>query len=73
MRVLVGRDRIALSFFDLAGVLVDVVVPVPVSDHSETPSSNRRGDCAMRAMFDFGESRVVLEMDRWKRDMRLPP
>lgn len=73
MRVLVGLERMVLSFFDLAGVLVVVVVPVPVSDHSDTPSSNRRGDCVMRAMFDFGESCVFLEIERWKRDMRLPP
>jgi hypothetical protein len=24
-------------------------------------------------MFDFGESRVALEMERWKRFIRLPP
>jgi hypothetical protein len=72
MRVLVGRDRMVLSFFDLAGVLV-LEVPVPVSDHSVTPSSSRRGDCVTRAMFDFGELWVFLEMERWKRDMRLPP
>jgi hypothetical protein len=77
MRVLVGRDRMVPSFFDLAGVFVVEVVPVPVSDHSDTPSSNRRGEFwwPARAMFDLGESRVglVLEMERWKRDMRLPP
>lgn len=72
MRVLVGRDRM-VSFFDLAGVLVVVVVHVPASDHSDTPRSNRRGVCVARAMLDFGESRVVLETERWKRFMRLPP
>ena len=24
-------------------------------------------------MFDLGDSRVIFEMERWKRDMRLPP
>lgn len=62
MRVLVGLERM-VSFLALAGVLVVVVVPVPVSDHSDTPSSNRRGDCVTRAMFDFGESWLFL-MDR---------
>ena len=73
--VLVGRDRRVTSFFVLEVVLVDVVVvwavPVPVSDHSETPSSNRRGE--LRAMLDLGESRVVLETERWMRAMKLPP
>jgi hypothetical protein len=73
IRVLVGRARIEASFLDLAGVFV-VVEPVPVSDHSETPRSSRRGDlCEPRAMLDLGELCVVLEMERWKRDIRLPP
>jgi hypothetical protein len=69
--VFVGRDRRVTSFFAL-GVLIEVVVvPVPVSAHSDTPSSNRRGE--ERAMFDLGESRVVLETERWMRAMKLPP
>jgi hypothetical protein len=68
--VLVGRDRRVLSFFAL-GVLV--VLPVPVSVHSDTArSATRRGELT-RAMFDLGESRAVLEMERWMRDMKLPP
>jgi hypothetical protein len=69
----VGRDRRLRSFFVLVVVLVDVVVvvPVPVSDHSETPSSKRRGE--LRAMLDLGESRVGLETERWIRAMKLPP
>lgn len=70
--VFVGRDRRVTSFFAF-GVLVEVVVvvPVPVSAHSDTPSSNRRGE--LRAMFDLGESRVVLETECWMRAMKLPP
>jgi len=68
--VLMGRDRMVPSFFAL-GVLVDVL-PVPVRAHSDTPRSTRRGELT-RAMFDLGESRVVLEMERCTRDMKLPP
>jgi hypothetical protein len=62
------------SFLALEGVFVDVVLQVPVNDHSDTPSSRRRGEFATRAMLDLGESRIdVLEMDRVNLDMRLPP
>lgn len=60
------------AFLDLE--LEGVLVPVPTSVKSETPSSSaRRGVATTRAMLDLGESLCVLDEDLVKCVARFPP
>ena len=74
MVVFPERERSGPSFrlrlFD--GVCL-ILAPVPVSAQSDTPSSRCLGVCFALAIFDFGDSRYVFDVDRAKYDDRFPP